>query len=66
MDNDYLNEIDDIEIPDELSYQFIQQGIQKKVMRKWKALKRHIAENTQTDEEINEFEKLLNYFYCNE
>jgi len=32
-------------------------------MRKWKALKRHIAENTQTDEEINEFEKLLNYFY---
>lgn len=56
---------EDIEVPEELSYSMTSQAILKKVMQSWKTLKtslmKEVSENTK--EKINEFNKLLNYFF---
>ena len=54
---------DEFELPEDLSYQLMSQGIQKKIMKKWKSLKKHILSGTQTDDEIKEFDNILNYYY---
>lgn len=65
MEDDYLNEIEDIEVPEELSYQFVSQGVYDKISRKWKQLKKELSEADLSDDAvsmIDEFGELLNYF----
>ena len=65
MEDDYLNEIEDIEVPDELSYQYVSQGVYDKINRKWKQLKKALSEADLSEDTVllvDEFEELLNYF----
>lgn len=65
MEYDYLNEIEDIEVPDELSYQYVSQGVYDKINRKWKQLKKALSEADLSEDTVSlvdEFEELLNYF----
>lgn len=58
-----VNEIEEIELPEELSYQFAFREIQNKLMRKWNSLKCHLnVDDEDVKLEIDEFDKLLNYF----
>lgn len=65
MEDDYLNEIEDIEVPEELSYQFVSQGVYDKISRKWKQLKKSLSEADLSEDTLSlmdEFGELLNYF----
>lgn len=65
MEDDYLNEIEDIEVPDELSYQYVSQGVYDKINRKWKQLKKALSEADLSEDTVllvDEFGELINYF----
>lgn len=65
MEDDYLNEIEDIEVPDELSYQYVSQGVYAKINRKWKQLKKALSEADLSEDTVSlvdEFGELINYF----
>lgn len=63
MEDDYLNE--DIEVPEELSYQYVSKGVYEKINCKWKQLKKALSEadlSEDTVSMIDEFGELINYF----
>lgn len=63
---DELYELETPELGEELSYSFASQQIQKQILKGWKNLKHYLSKETlseESEEEINNFDKLLNYFY---
>lgn len=63
---DYIDEdilIEDIEIPEELSYSFTSHEIHKQIMNGWKQLKKAFSKDADYYQQVIEFDKLLKYFF---
>ena len=62
MYDDY-DEYEDIpELPQELSYEFASTEVLKEIKNKWKSLKEKLQKQEDVTEEIDEFDKLINYY----
>lgn len=65
MYNDY-DDYDDYEemqeLPQELSYEFASNEVFKELKKKWKSLKEKLQKQEDTAEDIDEFDKLINYY----
>lgn len=62
MFNDY-DEYEELqELPQELSYEFASNEVFKELKNKWKLLKSKLDNNIELKEDIEEFDKLINYY----
>lgn len=61
MDDEFL--IEDIPFDDELTYSFASHEVHKKIMKGWKQLKAVLPQDEEYADQIQEFDKLLNYFF---
>lgn len=51
------------ELDEELNYSFTQREIQKQILKEWIVLKDSIINDAWSYDDLDEFEKLLNYYY---
>lgn len=60
-----IEDFNDIEVPEELGYEMLSQDVYKNISKKWKELKKSLAKvglNENTQQQLEDFDKLLNYF----
>lgn len=61
--DDYDYEMEEtMELPEELSYEFASNEVFVQLKKKWKSLKDKLDKQEDATEDIEEFDKLINYF----
>ena len=61
--DDYDYEMEEtMELPEELSYEFASNEVFVQLKKKWKSLKEKLDKQEDATEDIEEFDKLINYF----
>ena len=63
MYNDYDYGFEDVQdFPQELTYEFASTEVFKELKKKWTSLKEKIKDQEDLAEDIDEFDKLINYY----
>ena len=61
-DCDYDNIEEPFDLPEELSYEFASNEVIVSIKKKWKQLKEKLKKYEELSEDVDDFDKLINYF----